>query len=167
MTYEATSGRNVSTQYGRRSTGNTVGTDHTRNSTHELSVEFSGTSLNDSTFLPPFVVPKGAHFVRAFLHVHESFNLGGTTPVVRIGGTLPATNGLTLSEAQLEGGFAVIDVSSALAGTWATASATGTTAAEEVTIALGGTNPTVASGVGKASVVMEYVYKTRELGSSN
>lgn len=166
MPYQNTAGIGVNNQYGPRSVGNTVGTDHSQNAVHELSLEITGTSLADSLFLPPFVIPKGAKFVRATLVVDQIFTLTGTTPTVQIGGTAPGTNGLTLSAANL-GTVASLDVSAGLAGTWATASATGTTANEKVTIALGGTTPAVTSGAGKASVVINYIYKHRELGSVN
>jgi hypothetical protein len=166
MPYTNEAGIGVFNQYGPRSTGNSVGTDHSQNSVHELSLEFTGTSLNDSRFLPPYVVPKGARFTRATLVVDQAFTLGGTTPTVQVGGTAPATNGITLSAANL-GSVQSLDVSSALAGTWATNSAAGTTAAEKVVIQLGGTTPTVTAGVGKASLVMVYVYKHRDIGSVN
>lgn len=166
MPYLNQAGIGVYNQYGPRSTGNSVGTDHSQNAVHELSLEITGTSLNDSLFVPPFVVPKGARMVRATLVVDQAFTLTGTTPTVQIGGTAPATNGLTLSAANL-GSVQSVDVSASLAGTWATASAAGTTAAEKVTIALGGTTPAVTPGVGKASVVIGYIYKHRDIGSVN
>jgi hypothetical protein len=166
MPYLNQAGINVFNQYGARSTGNSVGTDHTQNAVHELSVEITGTSLADSLFVPPYVIPKGVRFLRATLVVDQAFTLTGTTPTVQIGGTAPGTNGLTLSAANL-GSVASLDVSAGLAGTWATNSAAGTTAAEKVTIALGGTTPAVTSGVGKASVVMSYIYKHRDLGAVN
>lgn len=166
MPYQNAAGINVFNQYGPRSTGNTVGTDHVQNAVHELSLEISGTSLADSLFIPPYVVPKGVRFFRATVDVRQAFTLTGTTPTVQIGGTAPGTNGLTLSAANL-GSVATVDVSAGLTGTWATASATGTTASEKVTIALGGTTPAVTSGAGKASIVMSYIYKNRELGSTN
>lgn len=166
MPYENKTGLNVSSQYGPRSVGNTVGTDHSYNAVHELNLEVTGTSLADSLFLPPFVVPKGARMVRATLTVDQAFTLTGTTPGVVIGGTAPATNGLALTAANL-GSVAIVDVSAGLTGTWATASAAGTTAAEKVTIALSGTTPAVTSGTGKASIVIGYVYKHRDLGATN
>jgi len=164
MPYQNAAGINVFNQYGPRSTGTSVGTDHSQNSVHELSIEFSGTSLNDSLFVPPYVVPKGVRFTRATLDVRSAFTLTGTTPTVIFGGTAPATNGITLAAASLAA-VAALDVSSSLTGTWATNSAAGTTASEKVTVALGGTTPAVTAGVGKASLVLHYIYKNRELGS--
>lgn len=166
MPYLNQAGLNVFNQYGPRSTGNAVGTDHTQNAVHELSLEITGTSLNDSLFLPPYVIPKGVRFTRATLVVDQAFTLTGTTPTVQFGGTAPATNGITLSAANL-GSVASLDVSASLAGTWATNSAAGTTAAEKCTLALGGTTPAVTAGVGKASLLLNYIYKHRDLGSVN
>lgn len=166
MSYENTSGIGVFNQYGPRSTGNSVGTDHTENAEHELSLEFSGTSLHDSTFLPPFVVPQGARFLSAYLFVEEAFTLTGTTPGVAIGGTAPATNGVAITAANL-GAVGAVDISAALAGTWAVDATAGTTASEKVKIALTGTTPAVTSGVGKASVVATFIYKHREKGAVN
>lgn len=165
MAYESKTGLNVNNQYGARSTGTSVGTDWSKNSAHELTIEFSGNSLQDR-FMPPFVLPKGARITRAELNVLEAFTLTGTTPTVIFGGTAPATNGITLSAATL-GSVATTDQSAALTGTWATNSAAGTTASEKVTNTLGGTTPAVTAGVGKASLVIRYVYKNRELGSFN
>jgi hypothetical protein len=166
MPYVNQAGIGVYNQYGARSTGNSVGTDHSQNASHELSLEFSGTSLADSLFVPPHVIPKGAKFTRATLVVHQPFTLTGTTPGLAVGGTAPATNGVPITAANLSAA-ASIDLTAALAGTWATASATGTTASEKVSIALTGTTPAVTSGVGKASLVINYIYKNRELGAVN
>jgi hypothetical protein len=166
MPYVNQAGLNVSNQYGARSTGNSVGTDHSQNASHELSLEFSGTSLADSLFLPPFVIPKGAKITRATLVVHDPFTLTGTTPGLAVGGTAPATNGVAITAANLSSAQS-IDLSSALAGTWATSSTTGTTASEKVTIALTGTTPAVTPGAGKASLVINYIYKNRTLGAVN
>lgn len=166
MPFENKTGLNVYSQYGPRTVGSTVGTDHSKNARHELNFEFTGTSLAEGTFLPPFVVPKGARFERATLTVHQAIVITGTTPGLAVGGTAPATNGLALTAANL-GTVATLDVSSQLAGTWATASAAGTTAAERVTIALTGTTPVVTTGTGKVSLVIVYSYKNRELGATN
>jgi len=165
MAYENKSGLGVFNQYGPRSVGTSVGVEHSDDSIHQLSIEFSGTSLQDS-FLPPLVIPKGAHFLRYVLSVHEAFNITGTTPTVIFGGTAPATNGVVLTEAELEAVGTKIPASAG-AGTWSTTSATGTSASEKVTFALGGTTPVVVTGVGKATLTAEFVYKNRTLGSAN
>lgn len=166
MPYVNNAGLGVFNQYGARSTGNSVGTDHSQNSVHELNLEITGTSLADSQFIPPYVVPKGVRFTRATLVVDQAFTLTGTTPTVQFGGAAPQTNGITLSAANL-GSVQSIDVSASLAGTWATASAAGTTASETCKLQLGGTTPAVTAGVGKATLALIYIYKHRELGSVN
>jgi hypothetical protein len=83
----------------------------------------------------------------------------GTTPTVIVGGTAPATNGVVLTAAELAAVGTKV-VTSTGTGTWAVASATGTTAAERVTIALGGTTPVVTPGTGRAFLIAEYVFNT-------
>lgn len=158
MSYENSSGRNVYTQYGTRDTGVSIGTDHSRNAEHELTVEITANELvaGGATFLPPFVVPKGARFTRATLSIHNPITITGT---LNVGGTAPGTNGVPITAANLANAAATaIDLSAALAGTWATASAVGTTAAERVTT----TGPTtVTKGNGHATLTLRYVYKQR------
>lgn len=159
MPFENSAGINVNNFYGRRDTGGSVGVEHSSDSVHQLSIAFTGASLNGS-YLPPVVVPRGAQFKRAILRVDEAFNLGGTSPTVIFGGTAPATNGIVLTEAELEAVGTKTPTSTGT-GTWAQSSATGTTAAEKVTRALGGTTPTVATTQGKATLILEYVFKTK------
>jgi hypothetical protein len=149
----------VSNYYGARDTGGSVGVEPSSDSEYRLSVALTGASLNGS-FLPPVVIPRGARILRAFLRVDEAFVLGGTNPVVNIGGVAPATNGYTLTQAELQS-VGTKAVASTGNGTWAAASATGTTAAEKVSQALGGTAPTVSATVGKATLIVEYMNKTK------
>lgn len=158
MGYEALTGLGVSNQYGQRFTGNAIGLDRSQSSIHELAIEFTGRSLNE-TFLPPVVIPKGALFLRYRLRVDEAFGLTGTTPTVIFGGTAPATNGVILSEAELEA-IGTKTPASVGTGTWATTSATGTTASEKITKTLGGTTPVVDPLIGKATLIAEYVFET-------
>lgn len=156
MTYENSSGRNVSTQYGTRNTGVSIGTDHSYNATHELTVELTAQEMGGSFFLPPFFVPKGARFTRASLSVHSPITVSAT---VNVGGTAPGTNGIPLTAANLANAAGtVIDLSASLAGTWATNAAVGTTASERVTYNGGGT---ITKNDGKATLTLEYVYKQR------
>lgn len=71
-----------------------------------------------------------------------------------MGGTAPATNGISITGAEL-GSVGTKVPASTGNGTWAQSSAT--TAAELLTMALGGTSPTVTRGVGKATLILEYV----------
>jgi len=165
MSYENKTGIGVFSQYGPRSVGTTAGVQQAENSIGQVSIEFSGTSLQDA-FIPPLVVPKGAHFLRYVLSVQEAFTMTGTTPTLIFGGTAPATNGIVLTAAELAAVGTKIPASAGT-GTWSTTSATGVTASEKVTFALGGTTPAVTTGVGKATLTAEFIYESRTLGSAN
>lgn len=160
MTFRNQAGIGVSNNYGPRDTGNTVGIETTKQSEIVLSVQLTGNSLNDG-YIPPVNIPKGALLRRAVLRVDEAFTLGGTSPTVRIGAVgSEATNGIVLSQAELQA-VGTKTPASAGAGTWATNSATGTTAAAKVAVSLGGTAPTVTAGVGKAVLVLEFSNKAK------
>jgi len=164
MTYENKAGLNVNNHYGARDTGGAVGQETRDGSTVVVRVDLTGQSVNDaiSGFMPPVYVPKGARFLRATLRVDEVFVVTGTNPVVEVGADgSEATNGVTLTEAQLEA-LGTYDVSSALSGTWATNAATGTAAAAKIDIVLGGTDtPAVAKTSGKGTLVLEYISVTK------
>lgn len=155
MGYSSASGINVSNYYGRRETGGSVGASHTKNNVKQLKIRFTGASLNE-TFLPEVTMPQGARVLRYVLRVDEAFSITGTSPTVIFGGTAPATNGVVLSETELENVGTKVP-SSTGAGTWSTSSSTGTTAAETVAKALGGTSPVVAATQGKAVLTVEYL----------
>lgn len=155
MSYEANTGLGVYTQYGTRATGGSVGASHTKDNIKQVKIRFTGESLN-SGFIPEVVIPQGARFLRYVLRVDEAFSLTGTSPTVIFGGTAPATNGVVLSETELENVGTKVP-SSTGAGTWSTSSSTGTTAAQAVALALGGTSPVVASTQGKAVLTAEYL----------
>lgn len=151
MGYETTAGLNVNNHYGQRFSGNSIGVEHSQDSIHEVCISFTGTSLNE-TFLPPVVIPKGALFLRYRLRVDEVFVVSGGGTVT-FGGTVPGTNGVVLTEAELEN-LGTKTPASGGAGTWATSSSTGTTAAEKITKAISGT---VTAGSGKATLIAEYL----------
>ena len=159
MPFENSAGIGVNNYYGQRDTGQSVGHEHSEDGVHQLSISFTGASLNNA-FLPPVVIPRGALFRRYVLRVDEAFSITGTAPTVIFGGTAPGTNGVVLTEAELEAVGTRAPASTG-AGTWAVASATGTTAAERVTRTLGGTTPVVSPTVGKATLIAEYFFKTK------
>lgn len=163
MGYENKAGLGVNNQYGVRQTGGAVGVEHNYGSLNTLKIDLTGQSIADAVagFMPPVVIPKGALFKSARLRVDEAFVVGGTSPTVRIGaaGSI-GTNGIVLTEAELEA-VGTKTPASAGAGTWATNSATGTTAAAKVALDLGGTSPTVDATVGKATLILEYVFNTK------
>lgn len=160
MTFKNQAGLGVNNHYGARDTGGSAGIEDQDGSSFALSLQITGNSLNDS-FVPPVVVPKGALLRRAVLRVDEAFNLGGTSPTVRIGlaGSI-ATNGIVLTEAEMENVGSKVPASTG-AGSWATNSSTGVAAATKVGIDMGGTSPTAAAGVGKAVLVLEFFNKAK------
>lgn len=155
MAYENTAGLGVNNHYGQRSTGNAVGVETSDNSVQILTIQFTGESLNE-TFLPPVFVPKGALFRRYILRVDEAFAVS-TSGTVTFGGTAPGTNGVVLTEAELEAVGTKAPASTG-AGTWAVGSATGTTASQRVAKAISGT---VTATQGKATLICEFVNKTK------
>ena len=155
MAYENTAGLGVTNQYGVRNTGGSVGVERSANSIQTMSINLTGEMLN-SAYVAPTFVPKGAKVVKAVLRVDEVFVVSAAGTVA-VGATVPGTNGIVLTEAQLEA-LGTKDVSSVGIGTWATASATGTTASEKVKTAITGT---VGATSGKATLVVEYFYKTK------
>lgn len=159
MAYENTAGLGVNNQYGPRDTGTTVGVETDKDSVHTMGIAFTSRSLQDA-FMSPFVLPRGAKVLRYLLRVDEAFTLTGTTPTLIFGGTAPATNGVVLTAAELAA-IGTKSPASTGTGTWAVASATGTTAAERVTKALGGTTPAVTVGAGRATLMVEYIFKTK------
>jgi hypothetical protein len=154
MAYENSAGLGVHNQYGPRSTGGANGQAED-DVIQYLSFDMTGDSLN-STFNPPVYMPKGGKVLRAFLRVDEAFVVS-TSGTVAVGGTAPGTNGVILTEVQLEA-VGTKDVSSVAIGTWATASATGPTATEKVTKVITGT---VTAGSGKATLIVEFLSKTK------
>lgn len=155
MAFENSAGIGVYNHYGQRSTGGTIGSETTDGSTRSYSITLTGESLN-SAFMPPVVIPKGALLKSAVLRVDEAFAVSAAGTVA-IGGTAPGTNGVVLTEAQLEA-VGTKSVSSVAVGTWATDSATGTSAAEKVAKAVTGT---VTATQGKATLLLEFVNKTK------
>lgn len=155
MSFENTSGLGVFSSYGKRSTGGSVGSETTDGSTRDYSITITGESLN-SSFLPSVSLPKGSKFKGAILRVDEAFavSTGGT---VAFGGTLPGTNGIVLTEAELENIGTKVPASTGT-GTWAVASATGTTAAQFINKAISGT---VTATQGKATLILTFVNKTK------
>jgi hypothetical protein len=155
MGYEANTGLGVSNHYGARVSGNAIGVETADGGVQVLKVQFTGASLNE-TFMPEVSVPKGALFTRYRLRVDEAFAVSAAGTVT-FGGTVPGTNGVVLTETELEN-IGTKTPASAGAGTWATTSSTGTTAAELVTKSISGT---VTATQGKATLFAEYVMVTK------
>jgi hypothetical protein len=160
MPFQNAAGLGVNNFYGVRNTGGAVGVEHTQDSVNRLVIDFTGQSLADG-YVPPVVLPAGSLIQSYRLDVQEAFVVTGTTPTLRFGaqGSV-ATNGVVLTEAELEN-VGVKTPASAGAGTWATNSATGVTAAARVAFDLGGTTPAIAATSGRAQLVIEYVRRRK------
>lgn len=155
MSFENKSGLNVHNHYGTRDTGGSIGVETSDTSTHNYSIAFTGESLN-SGFLPPVTLPKGSRLVRAILRVDQAFSIasGG---LVAFGGGAADTNAIILTKAELEAIGTKVPASTG-EGTWATNSATGTTAAERIgRLTSGAISPTQ----GKATLILTFVNKTK------
>jgi hypothetical protein len=153
MTVETGAIRGVRTVYGTRETGNAVGVIGTEGISNELTVDVTGSSLNDLN-IATVVIPAGAILTAAYFETTEVFVLGGTTPALEVGtATSEATNGVTVTEAQLEA-VGADDITAALSGTWAAGAALA--ADTTVGIAFSGTSPTATVGAGKARVTVVY-----------
>ena len=155
MAFENNAGIGVHNHYGVRGGGNWVGVERSTGGIHQGSGDVSAKQLQDA-YVPPFVIPKGAHFLRALVNVDEAF--AGVTDITvgEKGGE--ATNGIGLVAADLAVG--VREPATGPTGTWAFGSATGTTDAKEVNVIFTGT-PTA----GKGTLVLEYIYKVRTVGT--
>ena len=119
---------------------------------NELVLEFTGDDINNDDFQKP-IIPAGSLVTAAHAEILEAFTLGGTTPTIDIGTDgSEGTNGVDIAdsgEADTEGTYDILYTPS---GTWAAILAADTT----VSVALGGTTPTVTAG-GRAKVVIEYI----------
>ena len=155
MSFENSTGLGVYSSYGKRNTGGTVGSETSDGSTRDYSIAFTGESLN-SGFLPGVSLPKGSKLKGAILRVDEAFSVS-TGGSVTFGGTVPGTNGIVLTEAELEAVGTKTPASTGT-GTWATNSATGTTAAQFINKAISGT---VTATQGKATLILTFVNKTK------
>jgi len=111
-----------------------------RDSQLEVELGFSGEDFNEVSG----VLPAGFLITEVLLKVGDAFVLTGTTPAVEIGTSgSEATNGVTITEAQIEDDESIVDLTSALSGTWAAILVADTT----VNIVLSGTgSPTLTGG---------------------
>lgn len=141
----------VHNNFGPRDTGETVGVNKVEGMKEELIIDLTPELINDGQLIP-FVLPAGAVIKDVYMDVETAFVLTGTTPAVEIGTAgSEATNGFTITEAQLEA-TASVNLTSALSGTWDGEAplAANTT----VGIVTSGTNPVVANNNGKARITI-------------
>lgn len=119
MSLELTPTRGTVTNYGTREVGRASGRYKTEGSVQSLAIQLSGQVLSDLILIKQFI-PSGAALTgKATLIVEEAFDLAASS-VVEIGEDgAESTNGISLTEANLES-VAVVDVSAGLAGEWST-----------------------------------------------
>ena len=153
MGFENSAGIDVYNHYGPRDTGGSVGVEHSKDSIHQLSIYLTADSVNDG-FVPPVVVPKGAHFFRAWLTVDEAFT-GVTAITVGEKGD-ESTNGFPLVAADINAEGSRKPAGPAT-GTWLETSTTGVTADKFVGITKTGT-----ATAGRGTLTLEFVSKLRD-----
>lgn len=149
MSKENSAGLGVNNFYGPRPTPDgATGVLKTEGAYNELTIELSGKNINDDVISG--TLPAGAKPIEVIVDIEEVFALGGTTPTVEVGTDgSEATNGASISEAIMEAvGTTVI---TSFNGTWANRLAATTT----VSVALGGTTPTV-TDAGNGRIVVRY-----------
>lgn len=151
--YEIGAVRGVAQNYGGRTPGRAAGVIKTEGAKNQLAIQLTGQLLSDKVLLPLFL-PSGATFTGdAKLIVSEAFDLAAVS-VVEIGeALLESTNGISLTEANLES-TGVKDVSSGLAGEWAANSQLPHD--QEVAIVFSAGSVTDAA-VGKATLILDYI----------
>lgn len=153
MSFTIATKRGVAQHYGARSVGRAAGIVKTEGAKNELVIHLTGQMLSDKIVLPLYV-PAGASFTGvAKLIVDEVFVLAASS-VVEVGEeALEATNGISLTEANLES-TGVKDVSAGLAGEWAANAQV--PHSQRVDIAFSAGSVTTASA-GKATLILEYI----------
>lgn len=141
----------VSNHYGPRDVGGTTGITNSDGFNRELTIDLDPETITDGEFhltvLPYF--PAGSRVEEAFLEVEEAFAVSAAVDVGTVG--TEATNGVTLTEVQLEA-VGTYDVTAAITGTWVAAG--GFTANTNLGVTGGGT----VGDSGKARLVVRYFH---------
>lgn len=108
--------RGTSSVYGQMSTGRAFGVVNTEGAKVEYRLDLTGQMLSDLVILDA-VIPAGTAVLKAVIDVEEVFVLAGSS-VVEVGTDgSEATNGVSITEANLES-TGRTDITSALAGTF-------------------------------------------------
>lgn len=144
----------VHNQFGPRDVGGTVGVLKVEGMEEELVIDFDADYFaSDFIGARDYVLPGGAVIKNVYIDVEEAFTLTGTTPALEVG-TLSseATNGFTVTEAQLEATGSV-NLTSALSGTWD--SEAPLAANTPIGFVLSGTNPVMGNS-GKARITIQF-----------
>lgn len=142
--------------FGTRDAGGVGGVLKVEGLTEQLIINLNGVMFNDGVDagLVDYVIPAGAIIKAAYIDVEEAFALSGTnTLAVEVGTSgSEATNGFTITEAQIEA-TASVNLTSALSGTWD--SEAPLAADTTVAIVLSGTDPVI-TDAGKARITIVY-----------
>lgn len=144
-------------QFGTRKAGDEAnfGTNGDVGAYKELVVEIKGSDFTANVYTgPTIILPAGATVRESLAEVTEVFVMTGTTPTINVGVlTTEATNRLAqLSQAQAQA-LGVVNTSATAAGTLAVGTPLATQST--ISIALGGTTPTVTT-VGKVKITIRY-----------
>lgn len=153
MAYENTTGIGVYAQYGPREVGSTIGVERSTDSFHQLSVYFNENTFNDG-FIPAYVIPEGAKFLRGILTVEQAV-AGATAVLVGEDGN-EAANGVVLTTLFGTEGTYVLGTSDAV-GEWAFTPAAFLTTDQTVGVAITGT-----ATAGRGTLTLEYILKKRD-----
>ena len=153
MSKELSSLRGVSSQYGAYETGRATGIINTAGANHQMVIDLTGAALDDK-IIPPQHMPAGATVTKAYVFVEEVFVLAGSSVVEFGEAGAEATNGVSITEANLES-TGYTDITAGLAGTWDEGGLT--VGSDQVGIAFSAGSVTTASA-GKAKLVIEYTY---------
>lgn len=146
----------TSTWYGFRNTGGKTGVFKTEGAQNELVFDFTGQTLNDLVFDPTYI-PVNSVITKAYIYITEAFDLQGSS-VLKIGTSgSEATNGASLTEANLEHAAPwYIDLTSTLAGTWDAEAPLAAKTLVSAAFSAGGLTAATGRSVGKARFVVEY-----------
>lgn len=145
----------VRNTFGRRDTGGAVGVVRTEGFTEQLILDITAENFNDGIeTLVATYLPAGAAVKEVYWETTKVFVVTGTTPTMKVGtDTTEATNGFSISEAQLEA-VGVYNLTSTLAGTWD--NEVPLAAKTLIGIALAGTTPVITdAGEGRAIIVYD------------
>lgn len=162
MAFEGNTGLQVANQYGARQTGATVGFQTSQDNINILSFELTGQGLYDG-FLPPLVYPKGAIALRSYLIVDEAFAFNaGFDGGIRLGEEVSdVKSGLVVVKDELE----VVGTGKVLSGSGVMLN--GFVNPKGFFVQLHPTGGAKGAAlianpkIGKATVVLEFLYNTR------
>ena len=161
MAFESNTGLGVPNVYGPRfTTEGLAGHIKTEGALKQMSIEFGELVPGETTVANRLrslvTLPANCLITRCYLDVETAALMTGTTPTILVGtNDSEVTNGFVVTEAQAEAA-GITDLTSTLTGTWAAALLVDTA----VSVVLGGTSPTLATG-GRYKFVIEYIQVTK------